>query len=227
MMSQEVSAAARRLLKKQGDFSMGDLAREAGTSRASLYRQVRSREAVLRELQVELPDTQEIILAAAREIFARTGFDAATLEDIAGEAKVSVATVYRQFEDKRGLMRAFITRYAPRRAVAKIVTEPSGDLGADLERVAVTMLRFAHDEPALLRLAIIEKVKNSQWAEVFTTSPLRVQHSLTHLLEHHGVPQPRAAALAFGGMLLTAALQGGDPVHQAGFLTRLFLQGAQ
>jgi len=226
MMSQEVSAAARRLLKRQGDFSMEDLAREAGTSRASLYRQVRSREAVLRELEVELPDTQEIILSAAREVFGRAGFDAASLEDIAREATLSVATVYRHFEDKRGLIAAFITRYAPRRAVAKIVTEPSGDLRADLERVALTMLRFAHDEPALLRLAIMEKVKNSEWAEVFRTSPLRVQHSLTHLLEHHGVKEPREAALAFGGMLLTAALQGGDPVHRARFLTRLFLQGA-
>src|SRR6478736_1448239 len=103
MMSQELGAAARRLLKKQGDFSMADLAREAGTSRATLYRQVRNRESVLRELEIELPDTQQVILVAARQVFARAGFDAATLEDIAAEAKVSSATVYRQFQDKQGL----------------------------------------------------------------------------------------------------------------------------
>lgn len=227
MVSQEVRVAARRLLHERGDFSMQDLAREAGTSRASLYRQVRNREAVLRELEVELPDTQESILSAAREIFARAGFDAATIEDIASEAKVSVATVYRHFQDKRGLIGAFITRYAPRRAVAKIVIEPSRDLGTDLQRVAEAMLRFARAEPALLRLAIIEKVKGGEWAEVFATSPLRIQHSLTHLLQQHGVPEPHAAALAFGGMLLTAALQGGDPVQQARFLSRLFLEGAR
>src|SRR3954470_20280601 len=104
MMSQELSSAARRLLKKQGAFSMQDLPREAGTSRASLYRQVRNRESVLRELQIELPDTQELILVAARKVFARAGFDAATLEDIAAEAEVSPATVYRQFQDKHGLI---------------------------------------------------------------------------------------------------------------------------
>jgi AcrR family transcriptional regulator len=226
MMSQELSSAARRLLKKQGTFSMQDLAREAGTSRASLYRQVRNRESVLRELQIELPDTQELILVAARKVFARAGFDAATLEDIAAEAEVSPATVYRQFQDKHGLIRAFVARFAPRRAVAKIATKPSGDLHADVRKVAEAMLRFAKVEQDLLRLTIIEKVKKSEWAELFAKSPLRVQHSLTQLLEHYRVPEPGAAALALGGMILSAALQGGNPVRTARFIARIFLQGA-
>jgi AcrR family transcriptional regulator len=225
MMSQEVSSAAKRLLKEQGDFSMEDLAREAGTSRSSLYRQVRNRDAVLRELQVELPDMQEVILTAARQVFARAGFDAATLDDIAIEAKVGSATVYRQFQDKEGLIRAFVARFAPRRAVAKIVTEPSGNLRTDLQRVAEAMLRFADEERDLLRLAIIEKLKNSKWAELFAKSPMRVQHSLTQLLDHYRVPEPRASAIAFGGMVFTAALQGGDPARQAPFITRIFLDG--
>jgi AcrR family transcriptional regulator len=225
MMSQELSSAARRLLKTQGAFSMADLAREAGTSRASLYRQVRNRESVLRELQIELPDTQELILAAARQVFARAGFDAATLEDIAAEAEVSPATVYRQFQDKRGLIRAFMARFAPRRAVATIATKPSGDLREDVLKVTEALLRFAKDEPALLRLTIIEKLKKSEWAELFAKSPLRVQHSLVRLLEYYRVPEPRAAALALGGMILSAALQGCDPARSARFITSIFLEG--
>jgi AcrR family transcriptional regulator len=227
MMSHEVSSAARRLLQKQGDFSMAELAREAGTSRATLYRQVQNRESVLLELQVELPGTQEVILAAARQVFARAGFDAATLEDIAAEADVSAATVYRQFQDKYGLIRAFISRFAPRRTVAKIATEPSGNLRVDLLRIAETMLRFAEAEPDLLRLTIIEKVKRSPWAELFAKAPLRIQHSLARLLGHYDIAEPRASALAFGGMLLTAALQGGDPAQAARFVTRVFLDGAR
>jgi len=225
MMSQAVSSAARRLLKQHGDFSMGDLAREAGTSRSTLYRQVRNRDAVLRELEIELPDTQELILTAARQVFARAGFDAATLEEIATEAELSSATIYRHFQDKESLIRAFVARFAPRRAIAKIVTDPSGNLRKDLERVAEAMLRFANEERDLLRLTLIEKLKNSAWAELFAKSPMRVQHSLTQLLEHYRVPEPRASAIAFGGMILTAALQGGDPARQAQFISRIFANG--
>src|SRR5688572_26587608 len=53
--------------------------------------------------------TYEALLAAARETFARKGFDQAQTPDIAAAAGVSVGTFYRYFTDKR---QAFIEMIA-------------------------------------------------------------------------------------------------------------------
>src|SRR5688572_25187603 len=98
-------AAARLVQRGHEAFTMGALAREAGLSRATLYRLARSRHHVLAELAkrgeaVQAPRrVRERILDASRVVFTRAGFDAATLDDIAREAGVGVATLYRHFRD--------------------------------------------------------------------------------------------------------------------------------
>jgi AcrR family transcriptional regulator len=50
----------------------------------------------------------EEILAAAYDVFARAGFTAARLEDVAAQAGVSKGTVYLYFESKDALFRAMV-----------------------------------------------------------------------------------------------------------------------
>ena len=52
------------------------------------------------------PDTREAILAAARDLFARQGFDRTSIRAIAGEAQVDAALVHHYFGTKDQLLAA-------------------------------------------------------------------------------------------------------------------------
>jgi AcrR family transcriptional regulator len=245
-ISQVITDAATRLVTRHGSdrFSMDELAAEAGVSRATLYRQAGSREAVLAalceqgvEVGVRL-DVRERILTACRAVFTRAGFEAATLEDIAREAGVGPATVYRQFTDKEGLVSAFAEHIGPRRALRQAALQPSGDLRADLERVAAAVIREVDRDLDLLRLALIERLRGGRWADLLSNSPLRSLPMLTRLLKPYvesgvlGAGDPRRMAQAFAGMLfacfIRAAVDAGpmpDPEETARFITHVFLDG--
>jgi AcrR family transcriptional regulator len=62
-------------------------------------------------------ERREQILAAATRAFARAGFAATRLEDVAAEAGVSTVILYRHFESKADLYRAVLRR-AEQRLVA-------------------------------------------------------------------------------------------------------------
>lgn len=245
-LPENIADAAARLVTQHGPdgFTMDDLAREAGLSRATLYRQAGSREAVLAALSeqgVEVGkrvDVRDRILAACRVVFTRAGFETATLEDIAREAGVGPATVYRQFGDKEGLISAFAGHIGPRRAMQEVALRPTGDLRADLERTAATVIRYAAEDLDLLKLAVLERMRGGRWAELLKDSPMRANTLLTRLLKSYaasgelGPEDPGRMAQAFAGMLFAffvrPMLEGGpkpDPEETARFITRVFLDG--
>ena len=51
------------------------------------------------------------LLAAAQRVFARQGFHAATVSDVAAEAGVSQGTVYHYFDSKESLFLAVFTQW--------------------------------------------------------------------------------------------------------------------
>ena len=53
-------------------------------------------------------DRRAQIIAAARRLFAHRGFDATTTREIATEAGISDALIYRYFPDKQALLRAIV-----------------------------------------------------------------------------------------------------------------------
>src|ERR1700682_5520627 len=62
-----------------------------------------------RNLRVDAVRNIERIVAGAQRVFARAGVDAA-MDDVAAEAGVGVATVYRRFPTKESLLRAVLYR---------------------------------------------------------------------------------------------------------------------
>lgn len=241
-----IREAAERLLAQRapGGFTMDELAQEAGVGRATLYRQVGSRDALLAALSRDgvpvepLPDVRDRILAACRVVFTQAGFDAATVEEVAAEAGVGPATVYRHFRDKERLVRAFTDRFGPRRAMLEVALHPSGDLRVDLERAAATVLRAAAEDLDLLKLTMLERLKGGPWADLLDKSPLRANKTLARLLKFYvargDLPceDPRRMAQAFAGMLLSFVTLPllertpmPDPDTTASFITRLFLDG--
>src|SRR5688572_125442 len=100
MIDREVLDAAARIVARDGTdaLTMERLARETGLSRATVYRRSGGRDALLDALAAaghdvgDRTETRARILAGAREVFGRAGFDGATIEDVAAAAGVGPAT---------------------------------------------------------------------------------------------------------------------------------------
>jgi len=94
-------------------------------------------------------ERREQVLAAATQAFARAGFAATSLDDIAAEAGVSRAILYRHFDSKTDLYRAVLDRACARLAAAVGVRDFTADsvealVGVAAEDPAGFRLLFRH-----------------------------------------------------------------------------------
>jgi len=92
---------------------------------------------------------RESIIDAAERVFAATGFDAATMDEIAESARVSRALVYVYFKCKIELHLAICVRalhLLRDRFVAVALHHPGGY--ARVAALAHAYVRFSHDEPS-------------------------------------------------------------------------------
>lgn len=92
---------------------------------------------------------REQILAAATRTFARSGFAATSLDDVAAEAGVSRVILYRHFESKADLYRAVLDRACSRLIAAVGVGDYTSDsidalMAAAVEDPAGFRLLFQH-----------------------------------------------------------------------------------
>jgi AcrR family transcriptional regulator len=242
----QILDAAEQLLADNPDFTMEELGTAVHLSRATLYRQIGSKEALLQRLadergleQVETADIRSRILAAARQIFGRYGLLDVTMEQIAQEAGVGVATLYRHFGDKESLIRAFASEITPHRAIADATQQISGNLTADLNQVVIHMLQFMHDNRDLARLGFNQNEKTRQYLAHIRPAPERTLYQLTKFLEAQRAAGTLPAgdlqqfALALTGMIFAFGFMAPtyhdmplvEPEKTAEFIVNLFLNG--
>ena len=121
---QQILANARGLLEGQGKPTVEDIAAAAGISKAAFYREFRSRAALVRALQLEPePATRERVLRAALELIGAGGLTALAMDDLAGRAGVSRATLYRLFPGKSALFVSLVRAFSPLEPVSRTVSE--------------------------------------------------------------------------------------------------------
>jgi AcrR family transcriptional regulator len=107
-----------------------------------------------------LPRTvrREQILVAATDAFARTGFAATSLDDIASEARVSRVILYRHFDSKADLYRAVLDRARARLEAAA--------QGPEFSAASVDgLLAAASDDPAAFRLLFRHAAREPEFRE--------------------------------------------------------------
>lgn len=139
-----------------------------------------------RGLQVADRDDLDIpsrILQAARVTFDKHGLARTTMEQIAEEAGLGVATLYRHFGDRDSLIRAFMQAHTPRRAFQEVAQQDSGDIEADLIHLVTEMLTFLHQNRDMVWLSLIEREEMQRLLDRLGDMPEETRLELTRFLE--------------------------------------------
>jgi AcrR family transcriptional regulator len=154
----QVLAHAHGLLREDPRVPIERIAREAGVSRATLYRHFGSRAALLRAVELDPPaSATDRALTVAADLVARSGLAGVSMDDVAAAAGVSRATLYRLFPSKAALFGALLRRYSPFEPVLAILDEigdrpPREVIG----RIGLTVASIGQARIELLRAAIAD-----------------------------------------------------------------------
>ncbi|MCB4822273.1 TetR/AcrR family transcriptional regulator [Roseicella aerolata] len=173
---------------------------------------------------------QEAILAAARQVFAELGYEAASVRDIIRRTDLASGTFYNYFRSKEAIARALAADAAERlRPILRAERDRAADLEGWLDGVIRAYFRFLVEEYG--RAAGLPQVR------VDATPAQRavfeeVRESLTRILGDQLAPQADTAYLTAGAIgiarhvgeqMLRRAPP--DPDGAARFAVRLILHG--
>lgn len=139
--------------------------------------------------------TRERLLDSAMRVFARRGYHAATLEEVAADAGLSTGAVYSNFAGKEDLFLTLTDREVAKRVEEIGAVLASSDSPDALEREAGGQFaRFIRDDPhwpLLFFEFFAYGARNEHLRDQFTTRRRAVQGAIAHGL------QERAAASSF------------------------------
>lgn len=113
-------------------------------------------------------DKRERILLAAERIFARRGFFAAKVSDVAKEAGVADGTIYLYFKNKDDLLISLFERRMQQ--VNELLRDAVGSVKAPLDQLRAfikTYLQLIHDEPTAAEVLTIELRQSSKFMKEY------------------------------------------------------------
>jgi AcrR family transcriptional regulator len=166
-------------------------------------------------------ERQAQIVRAAAVAFARGGFAATSMEDVAAEAGITRLIVYRHFDSKEELYRAVLTRVTERLAEEW----QAGLQGADRGFVFRILLTVAREQPDGYRLLFEHAAREPQFI-AFAEEVRAVQVALADEMLGQSIPDPvfrRWATRTVIGYLndsVLAWLEVGDPSRDGEFVDR-------
>ncbi|MFK5978828.1 MAG: helix-turn-helix domain-containing protein [Rhizobiaceae bacterium] len=192
MPDQIQTAAISLFCEIGGDFTLDQLQERTGLSRATLYRRIGSKESLLERLAAEnliTPDLQADIKSrvflAAKIVIANNGFIACTMEQIASEAGLGIATLYRHFGDKENLLTSFVNQLHPRLDIQSILSAQDVSLERDLRKVITIALQFFSDNLELAKILYsLQTAEREYLMRIRKNSPSTLGHVARYLERH-------------------------------------------
>lgn len=169
MKPNDLHAVAQGLFLQKGrKLTVSDIARAAGVSRPTVYQQLGTKSDILARFAQDgtgTPQSQDVearIMAAVLSVAARTGFAALTVDDVAAQADVAVATIFRRYGTKDDLLRTFAANHAPSAVLLGTGIEHEAGL-AGLSRIAETLLTFMSEHRDLVRLVLSGSLEDRKY----------------------------------------------------------------
>jgi len=181
-----ILAAARDLPVGDAGVSIATVARAAHVSRATFYRHFRSRAALLDALDIEPdPGTRDRILAAAAGLVGRDGLRDMSMDEVAADAGVSRASVYRLFPGKPALFDALLEAYSPFARVLEVL-EANGDRPAAevLPQITRAAAQVAAPRVGIVRSLLLEVTTGSP--DALAGADARIAQMIGSLAEYLG-----------------------------------------
>lgn len=127
------------------------------------------------------PKTDERIIEAAADLLRRRGFERMTVDDVAAEAGVGKATVYRRWPSKDDLAVA-----AMERLYAIEIPEPNtGSIRTDLAESYRSVISFvgSPEGSAYLKMSIAESVRDERIAALYRRATERAEAQARKMFE--------------------------------------------
>jgi AcrR family transcriptional regulator len=166
---------ASRLLARDRQASVEDIAIAAGVSRTTFYRAFPSRAQLLRAIEVQPePDTHQRVLDASIRMLRTQTLKELSMDALASEAGVSRANLYRLFPGKSALFKAILLAYSPFEPVMAIFTR-AGDRPPEevIPDVVLTAYRTVAGHTGIVRTLLLEVTSMTpEFAEAFAETGL-------------------------------------------------------
>jgi AcrR family transcriptional regulator len=121
---QKVISAAKRVLSRDEDSTMEDLAAAAGVSLRTLYRLFANRDELLSAIDREpRVSARQRLIDHALQLLGTQSLAQLSMDALADAAEVSRATLYRFFPGKPALLRALIETGSPWESITGVLAE--------------------------------------------------------------------------------------------------------
>ncbi|WP_102142976.1 TetR/AcrR family transcriptional regulator [Mycobacterium hubeiense] len=147
------------------ELSLDRIARRAGVSRSTIYRRVRSREALNEAVRKAGADpgsrvgVRERAVAAATEIILADGVAALTVEGVARRVGCAVSSVHTTFGGRAGLLAAVFERHAPLPIVEQLIqADPKrfSDFETGVRTIYTVVFDAVADDTGVLEAMVAE-----------------------------------------------------------------------
>jgi AcrR family transcriptional regulator len=143
-------------------LSMDQLATRAGVSRATLYRLFGNQQRLLHELGLQPPPTvRSRILDTALELVGRHGLAELSMDDLAAQAGVSRATLYRLVPGKEALFAELVRSFSPFEPIAAVLETMADRPPADVIPAIAQAMAAAMDGHIGLLLQLLFELSRS------------------------------------------------------------------
>jgi AcrR family transcriptional regulator len=97
-------------------------------------------------------ERRQVLLRAARDVFATKGYHDAKVDDIVALAKVAKGTFYLYFPDKRSVFSDLVDLLFQRLGAAILTVDPAADVDAQVKHNIRAIVAVLLDDPALTRI---------------------------------------------------------------------------